>query len=69
MLGKNLTPEKILLPEVWGKNYYTNKTSRNFLVRSFREEMLYAFLFPFFSLPLIFTFVAASISHFLSPPL
>ena len=25
MLGKNLTPEKILLPEVWEKNYYTNK--------------------------------------------
>ena len=30
------------------------------------EEMLYVVLFTFFSLPLIFTFVAASISHFLT---
>ena len=29
------------------------------------EEMLYLLLFTFFSLPLIFTFVAASISHIL----
>ena len=69
MLGKKSYTRKNSITRVLGKNYYTNKTSRNFLVRSFREEMLYAFLFPFFSLPLIFTFVAASISHFLSPPL
>ena len=30
------------------------------------EEMLYVSLFPSFSLPLIFTFVAAGISHFLT---
>ena len=30
------------------------------------EEMLYVVLFTFFSLPLIFTLVAASISHFLT---
>ena len=31
------------------------------------EEMSYVFLFTFFSLSLIFTLVAASISHFLNP--
>ena len=30
------------------------------------EEMLYVFLFTLFSLPLIFTLVAASIFHFLT---
>ena len=30
------------------------------------EEMLYVVLFNFFSLPLIFTMVTASISHFLT---
>ena len=34
------------------------ETSRNFLVTRFREEMLYVSLFPFFSLPLIFTLMA-----------
>ena len=42
------------------------ETSRNFLVTRFMEEMLYVVLFTFFSLPLIFTLVAASISHFLT---
>ena len=42
------------------------ETSRNFLVTSFMEEMLYVFLFTLFSLPLKFTLVAASISHFLT---
>ena len=32
----------------------------------FVEEMLYLFMFPFVSLLLIFTLVAASISHFLT---
>ena len=32
----------------------------------FVEEMLYVVLFTFFSMPLIFTLVAASISHFLT---
>ena len=42
------------------------ETSRNFLVTRFIEEISYLFLFTlFFSLPLIFTLVAASISHFL----
>ena len=40
----------------------------NYLVTRFVEEMSYVFLFDFFSfpafLPLIFTWVAASISHF-----
>ena len=40
------------------------ETSRNFLVTRFMEELSYVFLFTFFSLPLIFTLVAASISHF-----
>ena len=39
------------------------ETSRNFLVARFMEEMLYVVLFTFFSLPLFFTLVAASISH------
>ena len=42
----------------------------NFLVTRFVEEMSYVFLFDFFfflaCLPLIFTWVAASISHFLT---
>ena len=43
------------------------ETSRNFLVTRFMEEMSYVFLFTFlFSLPLIFTFMAARISHFLT---
>ena len=42
------------------------ETSRNFLVTSFMEEMLYVFLFTLFSLPLIFTLVAGSTSHFLT---
>ena len=43
------------------------ETSRNFLVTRFMEELSYLFLFTlFFSLPLIFTLVAASISHFLT---
>ena len=42
------------------------ETSRNFLVTRFMEELSYVFLFTFFSLPLIFTLVAASISHFLT---
>ena len=42
------------------------ETSRNFLVTCFMEEMSYMFLFSFFSLLLIFTLVAASISHFLT---
>ena len=41
------------------------ETPRNFLVTRFMEEMQHVFLFTFFSLPLIFTLVAASISHFL----
>ena len=32
----------------------------------FMEEITYMFLFTFFSLPLIFTLVAHSISHFLT---
>ena len=42
------------------------ETSRNFLVTRFMEEILYVVLFTFFSLPLIFTLVAAGISHFLT---
>ena len=42
------------------------ETSRNFLVTCFVEEMLYVVLFTFFSLPLILTLVAASVSHFLT---
>ena len=42
------------------------KTSRNFLVSRFMEEMSYLFLYTFFSLPLIFTLVADSIYHFLT---
>ena len=41
------------------------ETSRNFLVARFMEEMSYV-LFTLFLLPLVFTLVAASISHFLS---
>ena len=40
------------------------ETSRNFLVTRFMEEVLYVFLFTFFSQPLISTLVAASISPF-----
>ena len=42
------------------------ETSRNFLAARFMEEMSYMFLFTFFSLSLIFTQVAASISYFLT---
>ena len=42
------------------------ETSRNFRVTRFMEESLYVVLFPFFLLPLIFTLVPASISHFLT---
>ena len=44
------------------------ETSRSFLVTRFMEEMLYVFLFLFAIFPpsLIFTQVAASISHFLT---
>ena len=42
------------------------ETSRNFLLTRFMREMLYVVLFSFFSLPLIFTSVAAGISHFLT---
>ena len=42
------------------------KTPRNFLVTRFMDEMSQVFLLPFFSLPLTFTLVAASISHFLT---
>ena len=42
------------------------ETSRNFLVTRFMEEMLYVFLFTFFPLPLIFTLMTTSISHFLT---
>ena len=42
------------------------EASRNFLVTRFMEEMSYVFLFTFFSLPLIFTLIAASNSHCLS---
>ena len=45
------------------------ETSRNFLVTRFMEEMLYARVpvhFLFFSLPNIFTLIAASISPFLT---
>ena len=42
------------------------ETSRNFLAAHFMEEMSYMFLFTFFSLSLIFTQVAASISYFLT---
>ena len=41
------------------------QTSRNFLVTRYMEEMSYMFLFTF-SLPLNFSLVAASISHFLT---
>ena len=41
------------------------ETSRNFLVTRFIEESLYVVLFPYLWLPLIFTLVPASISHFL----
>ena len=40
------------------------ETSRSFLVTRFMEEMSFVFLFTFFPLSLIFTQVAASISHF-----
>ena len=42
------------------------ETSRNSPVTRFEEEMSYVFLITFFSLPLIFTLVAASIFHFLT---
>ena len=42
------------------------ENSRNFLVTRFMEEMSYVFLFTIFSLPLIFTLMSASISHFLT---
>ena len=42
------------------------ETSRNFLLTRFMREMLYVVLFSFFSLPLIFTSVAAGISQFLT---
>ena len=42
------------------------ETSRNFLVTRFMQKTSYVFLFPFFSLSLIFTLVAASISLFLT---
>ena len=42
------------------------ETSRNFLVTRFMEKMSNVFLFTLFSPPLIFTLVAASISHFLT---
>ena len=41
------------------------ETSRNFLVTRFMEEMSYLLLFTFFHL-LIFTLMAARISHFLT---
>ena len=41
------------------------ETSRNFLVTHFMEEMSYLLLFTFFH-SLIFTLVAARISHFLT---
>ena len=45
--------------------FWQREISRNFLVTRFMEEMLYVFLaVPFFSLPLLITFVAASISPF-----
>ena len=37
------------------------ETSRNFLVTRFMQKTSYVFLFPFFSLSLIFTLVAASL--------
>ena len=40
------------------------ETSRNLLIILFVWEMSYVFLFIFFSLPLIFTSVSASISYF-----
>ena len=40
--------------------------SRNVLVTRFMEEMLYVFQFTFLSLPLIYTLVAPSFSHFLT---
>ena len=40
------------------------ETSRNLLIILFVWEMSYVFLFIFFSLPLIFTLVSASISYF-----
>ena len=42
------------------------ETPKNFPVTRFMAEMLYVVLFTFFFLPLIFTLVAASISHFLT---
>ena len=42
------------------------ETFRNFLITRFMQEMSYVFLITFFSSSLIFTLVAASISHFLT---
>ena len=42
------------------------KTPRNFLVTRFMEEMSQVFVSPFFSQPLTFNVVTASISHFLT---
>ena len=42
------------------------ESSINFLVTRFMGKLSYAFFFTFFPLPLIFTLVAASISHFLT---
>ena len=42
------------------------ETSRNLIVTRFIEEMLYAFSAHFFSMLLICTLVAGSISHFLT---
>ena len=45
---------------------FCTTTTWNFLVTLFVQEMSYLFMFNFFSLPLIFTLVAASISYFLA---
>ena len=45
---------------------YVKPPETSGLVTRFMEEMSYVFLFTFFSLPLIFALVAASISRFLT---
>ena len=44
---------------------YNIKCPETSWLQCFVEEMLYMFFFTFFSLPLIFSWLAASICHFL----
>ena len=47
-------------------DYNVKVQETSWLVTRFMDEIAYVFLFTFFSLPLILTFVAGSISNFLT---